>query len=183
MDCKITFGKKNPRLAGGGLLELMIAVAVGVLVIGAAGQLYLQTSKGFLAQLNYVDLDSQSRLSLDQMSQQIRMANSLASYSATNLVLVDFDNNLLTFGYNASTRTVSRTKSGVTKTLLTGCDSLQFSIFQRSPNGGNGDFYSTTNAAECKLVQMTWTCSRTMLGIKANTETMQTAKVMMRNKP
>src|SRR6266487_3863058 len=76
--------------SGFSLVEFMIAVSVGLLVIACAGALYLQTSKGFLAQLNYVDLDSQSRLALDQMSQQIRMANSLISYSATNLSLADF---------------------------------------------------------------------------------------------
>jgi len=111
------------------------------------------------------------------------MANSLISYSATNLALADFDGNPLTFAYDPANKALIRTKNGVAKTLLTGCDSLQFSIFQRTPSGGNGDFYSTTNVSECKLVQMSWTCSRTMLGIKANTETMQTAKVMMRNKP
>jgi hypothetical protein len=152
-------------------------------VIGCAGALYLQTSRSFLAQLNYVDLDNQSRLALDQMSQQIRMANCVTNYSVTNLVFVDFDGNLLSFAYDVNAKTLLRRKNGVTRTLLTGCDSLQFSMFQRTPNGGSADFYSTSNAAECKLVQMTWSCSRTMLGIKANTETIQTAKVMMRNKP
>ena len=89
------------------------------------------------------------------------MANCLTNFSATNLVFLDFDTNMLTFAYDSSTRTLRRTKNGVSRSLLSGCDSAEFSIFQRTPSGGNGEFCSTTNAAECKLVEMTWTCSRT----------------------
>jgi hypothetical protein len=49
-------------------------------------------------------------------------------------------------------------------------------------------FFPATNSAGaydlsvCKLINMTWKCSRTVLGSKLNTESVQTAQVVLRNK-
>ena len=43
-------------------------------------------------------------------------------------------------------------------------------------------FYSASNnPAICKLVSVSWRCSRTILGQKVNTESVQTAKIVIRN--
>jgi len=34
----------------------------------------------------------------------------------------------------------------------------------------------------CKLINMTWKCSRTIFGSKRNTESIQTAQIVLRNK-
>ena len=49
-------------------------------------------------------------------------------------------------------------------------------------------FFPATNTAgaydlsTCKLINMTRKCSRTILGSKLNTESVQTAQVVLRNK-
>ncbi len=49
-------------------------------------------------------------------------------------------------------------------------------------------FYPATNSSGvydpsiCKLINMSWKCSRTILGSKMNTESVQTAQVVLRNK-
>jgi prepilin-type N-terminal cleavage/methylation domain-containing protein len=173
---------KRQSQAGMSLVEMMVAIAVGVIVLGGTVQLYWASTSAFLAQLNYVDLDNQSRLALDQMSQQIRQSGSLTTFSSTNLTLVDVDGVLLNFTYDPISRQLIRSKGNRSTVLLNGCNSLEFSIFQRNPVGGNGDFVSATNAAAAKLVQVTWNCSRDALQRRAHTECIQTAKVMMRNK-
>ena len=170
------------RRAAFSLMEMMVAMAIGTILVGATVQLYLQTNRAFLAQFNYVDLDSQSRETLDRMSQQIRQATALTNGSSTNLLFIDSDGAMLSFTYNPVSRRLIRTKGTNSTVLLKGCDTLRFLFFQRNPVGGNGDFVTCTNPAACKLIQVAWTCSRDMLTQQAHTESIQTAKVMLRNK-
>jgi hypothetical protein len=66
------------------------------------------------------------------------------------------------------------------KPLLEQCDYLKFSIFQRNPIGGTYDQYPAATPATCKLVQLTWICSRPIVGSGKNTECVQSAKVVIR---
>ena len=43
------------------------------------------------------------------------------------------------------------------------------------------DCYAPATVANAKLVQVTWNCSRQILGNKANTESVQSAKIAIRN--
>jgi Tfp pilus assembly protein PilW len=164
------------------VMETLVASSIAVIVVVAGMQLYIQTNRSFAAQFNYVDLDGQSREALDRMSQQIRQASSLTNASGTNLVFVDADGGRLEFLYDPTARTLVRNKETNSSVLLKGCDTLRFSLFQRNPVGGNGDFLACTNPASCKLVQVTWNCSRDMLMLRVHSESMQTAKIMLRNK-
>ncbi|MBI4659259.1 MAG: hypothetical protein HY735_10495, partial [Verrucomicrobia bacterium] len=53
-------------------------------------------------------------------------------------------------------------------------------IYQRNPIGGTYDQYPTGAASTCKLVQLRWICSRKILGVAKNTESVQSAKVVIR---
>ena len=80
-----------------------------------------------------------------------------------------------------------KTKNGITKVLLSQCDFLTFRICQRNPIPGQFNFYPATNTAGvytpslCKLVDVSWRCSRQILQKKVNTESVQTAKIVLRN--
>jgi hypothetical protein len=65
---------------------------------------------------------------------------------------------------------------------LKNCDSFSFAYYQRNPTN-NFTFVTTTNAAQIKLVSVSWRCSRQILGSKLNTESVQTATVVVRNCP
>ena len=74
-----------------------------------------------------------------------------------------------------------RTKGGVSQVLLTECDFLTFSNYQRNPYYGQYDQYPvTTSPTNSKLVSLTWVCSRKITGAKMNTESVQTAKIVIR---
>ncbi|MEJ2010407.1 MAG: hypothetical protein P8Z30_20015, partial [Acidobacteriota bacterium] len=71
--------------------------------------------------------------------------------------------------------------------LLTNCEYLAFGISQRNPSN-EFCFYPATNTTTskldpslCKLVDVSWKCSREIFGKKVNTESVQTAKIVMRN--
>ncbi len=164
------------------LLETTIATAVGSIVLAAVMALFVFSSRSFVAMGNYMDLDRASRNALDRMSRDIRQTRSLQSYSSNKLVFVDYDTNTLTFAWDATSGQLTRSKGSSTMVLLTGCDYLNFHICQRNPIPGVFDFYNATNNASIgKLVDLSWKCSRTILGAKINTESVQTAKIVIRN--
>lgn len=164
------------------LMELMISTAIGSVIAAAIMILMLYSGRSFAAMANYVSLDRSSRNALDVMSKQIRQTNKLTASTSTSLTFEDSDGGTLIFTYDPSARTLTRTKNGVadSKALLTECDALTFSIFQRNPIGGTYNVYPTATATTCKLVQMSWTCSRKIFGIKKNTESVQSAKIVIR---
>jgi hypothetical protein len=164
------------------LMETMVAVAAGGIILAALGSLVFYTGRSFASLANYVDLDNYSRTALDRMSREIRQTRRLLEGTDTKLVFEDFDGKKLTFEYLASSRTLVRTKDGVmdTEPLLKECDYLKFSLFQRNPIGGSYDQYPTATAATCKLVQLRWVCSRDLVHAKWNTESVQSAKVVIR---
>jgi prepilin-type N-terminal cleavage/methylation domain-containing protein len=167
------------------LVEMIMAVAIGSLVLLAMTSFSLYSSRSLLAITNYQDLDQQSQLALDKFSKQVRQVKQLTSYSTNGssiigLTFQDFDDAALTFTYDSGAKTLTRIKSGISKVYLTGCDSLQFQIFQRTPLCNTFDCVSTATATNCKLVEVTWSCSRRNPQMAINSQSMQSAKVCIR---
>jgi hypothetical protein len=164
------------------LMELLVSVAIlSVLLLGLA-TLIFYTGRSFAAMANYVDLDSTSRNALDTMSREIRQTRRLVSGTATKLTFEDFDGKPLIYEYDAANRKLIRSKDGVAdpQPLLTECNFLQFSMFQRNPIAGKYDQYPTADPATTKLVQLRWVCSRDLIASKWNTESVQSAKIVIR---
>jgi len=189
-----------PRLArnarGMSLVELIVAVAIGLIALAVVGMLSLYGLRSFVAMGNYTDLDAKSRQAIDLMSRDMRQATFVNGFQ-TNLPtkwleLVNTNapatTNKYTWDSVARTLTCQQTGQPI-KTNLTECDNWDFVMYQRTavPNSTN-TFYPATNYTGaldktlCKLIDMTWKCSRTMLGKKVNTESVQTSQIVLRNK-
>jgi len=164
------------------LVELMVASAIGSIVSLGLASLVFYSGRSFASMANYVDLDHRSRIALDTMSRAIRQAKRLTSFTSTSLAFEDSDGGTLSFVYDSSARTLTRSKNGTPDPdpLLQECDFLEFSIYQRNPVGGTYDQYPTATPGTCKLVQLNWVCSRKILGLKKNTESVQSAKIVIR---
>ena len=78
--------------------------------------------------------------------------------------------------------TLTRTLDNETRVVLTQCDSLSWDMYQRNMSGGTDQPIPTTDPNECKLIKITWACSRSILGKTANTESVQSAEIMIRKK-
>jgi prepilin-type N-terminal cleavage/methylation domain-containing protein len=177
-----TKGASRRCRAGVTLIELLVALGVGSLVLAGLAALMFYTGRSFAALTNYVDLDTYSRNALDTMSREIRQTRRLTEGTATRLAFEDFDGGALVYQYNADARTLTRSKNGVqdAEPLLKECNFLQFSMFQRNPINGKYDQYPTATAAQCKLVQLRWICSRDLIQARRNTESVQSAKIVIR---
>jgi hypothetical protein len=183
------------------MAELLVAIGISGLVFVAVGTMIFFSGRSYAALANYVDLDNKSRQALDQMTKDIRQVNGLVSSATTTvsgqvitnqIVLAGTETNgtayTITYTYSptATNKPVTRVKSGGfypgTNTLLTGCSFLNFSMYNRVPQDASMNNFATTNAAECKIVQIDWICSRKIFHQSENTESVQSAKVVIRKK-
>jgi prepilin-type N-terminal cleavage/methylation domain-containing protein len=163
------------------LIELMVSVAIGAIIISAVAYLSFYNARSMAALSNYVDLDQDSRQALDLMTREIRQADLLRSYSTNDITLdTDGSTNNLRFYHDADSRETRIQKNGVTVTLLTECDEFRVSIFGRNNVGSTFSQFPATNATSAKMVRFNWTCSRTILGASVNTESIQSAKIVIR---
>ena len=171
------------------LIELMVATCLGSVVLAAVMTLTVYSARSFAAVSNYVDLDMKSRNALDKMSQEIRQADGLTSLTASQLVFSGTDPLTLaaysvTYSYNAGALTLTRKKStdAQSQTLLTQCSALNWYMYQRNMTNGTDQPIPTTDVSQCKLIKLTWICSRNILGKSLNTESVQSAEIVIRKK-
>jgi Tfp pilus assembly protein PilW len=165
------------------LPEMLIAVGVGSLVLMSVMAIFLCSNVSFLAMGNYVSLDQSSRLAVEQMTRDIRNCQNLVSFSTNQLIFVYSGTVNLTYSYDSSAgKLVSWKTGGTTNTLLTGCDSLAFSMYSNVAQPG-GTLTNATTVSQAKAISTAWKCSRQIRGAKVNSENMQEALIVIRNKP
>lgn len=168
------------RRSGMTLIELILATAIGAIILVVAATLAVFAARSVLAMTNYTELDRHSRNTLDVMTRDIRQARSLASFTTNRIVLNNLDGGTCTYTYNPAQRTLTRVQGSDSKVLLDNCDTLTFYVSQRNPSN-DFTFFPATTLATAKLVDVSWKCSREIRGEKVNTESIQTAKIVMRN--
>lgn len=182
MDFKATSTKGLLRGSNSAftLVEVMVSMAAGMLVMGTLASFSMYTAKNFAATANYVDLDTFSRLALDKITRDIRQAARLTECTSTRMALLQSGGGTLTFTYDPTGKTLTRTEGSASQVLLRDCESLSFSMYQRNPIGGSYDQYAAATVATCKLISIQWVCARRVLGQIRNSESVQTAKVVIR---
>jgi prepilin-type N-terminal cleavage/methylation domain-containing protein len=173
--------ERRAPCAGFTLVELMVASALALVIATAIAMLAFFSSRSFLAMANYTNLNQRSQFALDKMSKEIRQARALTAYSTNSLTFQDANGSPLQFTYNPSVRKLVRVAGGQTTTYLTECDALQFRIYQHTMQSNTFDCYDPATIANAKVIQVNWKCSRTIKGSKATTESVQSAKITIRN--
>jgi prepilin-type N-terminal cleavage/methylation domain-containing protein len=179
MDCKNTFIKN--RQAGFTLAEVLVASAMSLMLAAILGTFFFFSLRGFAAMTNYADMNQRSQMALDKMAKDIRQARSLTAYTTNSLTFLDVSNQPLKYTFDASKGTLARVSGAVTTTFLTNCDSLQFFIYQHTPISNTFDCYNPAGVASARVIQMTWHCSRKIMGTKATTESVESATLSLRN--
>jgi prepilin-type N-terminal cleavage/methylation domain-containing protein len=172
---------RQRRQAAFTLIEVLIASAISLVLASILAIFFSFSLRSFAAMTNYADMNQRSQLALDKMSKDIRQARSLTAYSSNSLTFLDVNNQSLQYTFNPSQGTLARVSGGVTTTYLTNCDSLQFWIYQHTPISNTFDCYNPSVTTNTRVIQMTWHCSRKILGTKATTETVESATLSLRN--
>ena len=164
-----------------GLLETVVATGIAGIVVAALATLAYFTSRSFVAATNYTDMALLSRMALDNMSRSIRQARQITAYNTNSITMLDASGNTVQYALNPSTGTLVNISGGVTNTYLTGCNSLQFWIYQRTPISNTFNCYNPAAITNAKLVQVTWSCSRQIFGANVNNEVVESASICLRN--
>jgi len=177
----------KPRVRAFTLVEALVASGASGMLFTAVASMMLYGGRSTAAIGNYMDLDRHSQNALDRLSTDIRQANRVTSCSSTQLVLENTSpptgvTGSLSYTYDPGDGTLERTFAGSANTVLTGitANSVQFTMFQRNPVGGDvTTSMVTTNPALCKVLQVSWACSRHVVGL-GETESVRSAKVVIR---
>jgi hypothetical protein len=167
-------------------------VAIGVLVLASAMVLWGYASKTCAALWAYADLSMTSKMTLDRVSQKIRNATAVTSFSSSQLVLLvpsPKSNGLdtVTLTYDPVAQTLAQTiltpaNATEQKTLLSGCSSFQFKVYQRIPQPGTNTLTDAATTNTAKVVEMRWTTGRRLTGDKTNLASVVSSKVVIRSK-
>lgn len=182
MDCKTTSTKAvvRRRQCGATLSDTLMAMGVSGLLLGVLASLTMYCGKSLLAMLNYADLNDKNRIAVDTMTRDLRECNRVISCTSTQLDIEDSSGGTISYVYSPGAGTLNRQFGGFNRTLATGCETLAFSLGTRNPIGGTFGVVSTTDVSLAKVVNVRWNCSRTILGSKQNTESVQTARIVIR---
>lgn len=168
-------------------MEMMVGVTFGLIILGSIVTTMVTLSRSMVAISNYYELDSSSRRTLDVMSRDIRNAGALTSF-ATNAISMagtNYQGTPFSCTYNWDGSNVWRTyyTNGSLKEtwlMLSNCAYLTFSNYTRVPQS-NFTFNAVSGTNRTKLISVSWKCSRSIMGAKLNTESVQTAKIVIRN--
>ena len=178
-----TESRRRQSVSGALLIEAIMAIGITGLLMLALISVSMFSSRSFAALFNYVSLDDANRLAVDQLTRDVRECNSVSACTSNSLTVIDSDGFTLNYTYSPSARTLSRLKNGITKVMLTECDTMTFTLGKRNPVSGTYDIYPVPSASEiteAKVINVAWTCTRAILGVKQNTESVQTARIVIR---
>jgi Tfp pilus assembly protein PilW len=161
---------------------MLIAMMLVGLVAGAVVAISVSSGRSFAEIMNYIDLDRENRVVVDKLTRDVRQMAFLSKIETNALTFVDLNGSAVRYEYSPATRLLVRTSNGQQTTMLTECDSLSFGAYKRVPMTNSFVLNPVTEATNCKVVSVTWSCSRSMLGIRRHKEAAQTARIVLRNK-
>lgn len=193
MNLKLTSTRSAKRKSQSGLtlVEIMVAMAIGCVILAVIATLTLWSGRSFAAMANYADLDNASRNALDTLTREIRQVQRVNTYttnaSLKEIAFIDSDGQPLYLRYNIDAQNLTMVKGGESQTLLRDCVLLNFNLYQRNNVSNTFNQYlvssGTNTSITCKVIQIDWICSRKLLPTTLiNSESVQTAKIVIRDK-
>jgi len=173
------------------LVEMMVAVCLFTLGSASLMGLYVFTVKTMASMYSYCVLDQSNRQAMDLLTREIRQAKKVLAYTTNSITILAADDTGTTsnvrYSFNAGTKKLVRQNlsDGTAKPLLDNCNLLQFQLFTRCPSNavyGFGSFPVAINnwSNTVKVLQLTWKTSILQASGIANSENVQTARIVIR---
>jgi Tfp pilus assembly protein PilW len=180
------------RLGVGGftLVELMIGSTLGAFILAAVLSTFLFMGRSGANVQNYNDMEAQARKALEVFAQDTRQASGVV-WSDANTVALTVGTLSVTYQYNPTARRFARqeavTATGTinsTRVLVTGITTFAFSAYNISGNSVPISTAAERTAANgtTKQLQISLEASRTSTTVVAATNTVLSARFVLRNK-
>ena len=161
----------------------MVASAIGFMVLMVVGTVFMSSNRMFAEIGNYVGMDRDSQQVLERMTRDIRKSRNLVSFTTNRIEFNYAGTTNLTFTYYPISRRLMRSMTGQPDMcLMNDCEFLEFSMYKNAPLAG-GTVGMTTSPGLGKCIRVTWKCSRTLLGQTRNSQNVEQALIVIRNKP
>ncbi|ACB73939.1 hypothetical protein Oter_0649 [Opitutus terrae PB90-1] len=161
----------------------MIASVLGGLVLVAVLTAFLFLGRSGANIQNYNDMEAQARRALEMFAEDTRQASAVTWTSADSVTLV-VDTNTVTYAFSGGqlTRAVG---GGTAKPIVTGITSFSFLAY--TITGAQITDFSTaaalvTAAKDTKQIQISLATSRTSATVATATNTVLSARFILRNK-
>ena len=185
MDSNLTSIDRRNRTCQRGfvLSEILVVMGITTILVLAVMCFFMLAGRSFAAIFNYVDLDDANRVCMDQLSRDIRQSNGVKNFVTNNNVItltLDDAGTDLSYSYDGGQRTLTRVRGTDSRVVLQNCDTLHFDLRQRTPKDGSLEVYDAASFDVAKVIDVSWVCSRTIFGRKENTESVQTARIVIR---
>src|SRR5437773_8616459 len=100
-EFRIISTERRPRAgrSGASLMELLIAVGLTALAASTILILSFSTGRSLAEMVNYIDLDHYNRVTLDNLTRDLRQVSYLTSFSPTAIAFTDKDGTPLSYVY------------------------------------------------------------------------------------
>lgn len=164
------------------LVEMVVAMGVFSIASAALGSMLFFGLQSVASMTNYTILDQANRLAMDSLTREIRQARQVVAYSTNSISIITGDNISVTYMFNpASKQLVRNASDGTRKVLLEDCNLIEFTRFQRNPTPMSfGDLHVAASSDTTKVIQLTWKTSRSTFNGLVNSESVQTARIVIR---
>ena len=181
--------KTNSR-HGVTLVELIIAMTLSSMVLGAVMSTYVYIARSSMSISNYSDMEREAMLGLERLGRELRMTDNLVSSgSPINQVTLTIPNEVGTgthdviYAYNSAQKTFTRQANGVTKELVRDIQPGSFSFKRFAHNQQSLDLPGITLPDySTKQLQITLTLAPTTKGLTAaTTKRVISSRFVLRN--
>ncbi len=166
--------------AGFSLIEILIAMSLSALALAAVLSSFVFVARSSVGVANYSEMNTESRTGLEIFGRDVRNAQGIVegfNEHAFTLIMPG-GGERITYQYRPNVKSkplVRITESGVTETIMTGIQTLQFNYTNLQGHTNN-----TMATMEVKQIQLQLTLLRYTIGLK-NTERVVSARFILRN--
>lgn len=134
---------------------------------------------------NYSDMESQARKALETFAEDVRQASAITWTSSTAFTIT-VNTVSVSYAYDSTAGTFSRTEAGNTRTLITGITTFSFSAYNIADSTNALPLATSANrtaaSSTTKQIQISLEASRTNTTVVAATNAVLSARFILRNK-
>jgi Tfp pilus assembly protein PilW len=174
------------RLAGFTLVEIMISASLAAFIMAGMLSTFLFLGRSGANIQNYTDMESQARSALERFAEDVRQASAITWTSNVQISLT-VNSATIVYLYSSGTGLFSRVDASSNRTLLSGITPNSFSFQAYSVTGTELPLSSAANltaaGANTKQLQISLKTSRKNQTVAAATNTVLSARFILRNKP
>lgn len=163
----------------------MIGATLSSFILLAVLSTFLFLGRSGVNVQNYADMESQARRALETFAEDVRQASAITWTSSTNITL-RVNSTDITYAYDSTSRIFTRQVGTSTRTLITGITAGTFAF--RSFNVAGTELPLATAAnltaatSSTKQLQISLECARSNVTAVAVTNTVLSARFILRNK-